>query len=124
MLGDCTTVDSPVSSMLHTLSSVNFQDLSVRSQLSKNSITSVLLNAVAQKRLVLLGLRIVRFLCHFIKPCNQSIPAILLSVLLLEIYTAACHNRMPADGFVYMSFRNSDWNIQLYSPLISTPGFH
>jgi hypothetical protein len=36
--GDCTTVDTPVSSMLHTPSAVNFQDLSETSWLSKNSI--------------------------------------------------------------------------------------
>ena len=86
--------------------------------MSKSSITIVLLNALALNRIVVSGL------CLFINPWKQPSPANLLSIHLHgNVHSKFCHNRMSADGFVYMSFRNSCWNIYLCITLTSIPSF-
>ena len=105
---ECTTVDSTVSSMLYTPPSIKVKDICASTLLSKNYITFVSLKALVMHRLVFSSFRSVKFgfisrsavLSQFLRACYQSSYRKIYSVVF-------CHNRMPADGIVYMSFRNS-----------------
>jgi hypothetical protein len=83
MLGDCTDVDTPVSSILYTLISIKFPRFKCMLIIVEIFDYIYFSDAVALNRLVFLGLQSVRFFCLFVKPCNQSIPAILLSKQIL-----------------------------------------
>jgi hypothetical protein len=83
MLGDCTNVDTPVSSMLCTLSAVNFTRFKCTLKIVAELNYLCFIESGDPEQTCISGFRSVRFLCLFIKPCNQSIPAILLSNQLL-----------------------------------------
>jgi len=68
--------------IIHSISS-KFPRFKCTFIIVKNLISFVLLKAVAMNRLVFSGLQSLQFLHLFIKPCNQSMPAILLSFHLL-----------------------------------------